>query len=422
MSPSPSHPVFPERFHRFWFGQGLSYFATQINMLLISATAITLLQANNTQVGILNAAQTLAFLLLGLPAGALVDRWRKKPILVLTSILRLIAMAYVSYAWWNQTLTVNALILVSTLLGFATIFFDIAGQTAIPLMAGRSLIPPANARLEATFQISRIAGLGVAGWLLGAFSPTIAYAVPAVLFAACAWVLATIPDQETLPTTHKKRIIDDIGEGIRFVRSQPLLAPLFLCIAWAALTSQGIFILTPVLGLKHFGMSPDVLGILMALSALGGIAGSISYRWFILHWGIGRSISWCFTIQILSTLGLSIAAYTGFHPWIMFTICSTVAAFFNTIYNITQMSLRQVLAPLDLLGRVNATFRFIVWGTMPIGSLLAGWFADAVGTVNAFTWICLISLTAGVAMALTPTGKIHAVEGMGTPKDRSSAQ
>lgn len=93
MSSLNSHPPFPKQFQRFWLGQGLSYFATQTDMLLISATAITLLHANNTQVGVLNAAQTVAFLLLGLPAGALVDRWRKKPVMVFTSVLRLLAMA-----------------------------------------------------------------------------------------------------------------------------------------------------------------------------------------------------------------------------------------------------------------------------------------------------------------------------------------
>lgn len=412
-----SHPPFPKQFQRFWLGQGLSYFATQTDMLLISATAITLLHANNTQVGVLNAAQTVAFLLLGLPAGALVDRWRKKPVMVFTSVLRLLAMAYVSLSWWNETLTVNGLIVVSALLGLSTIFFDVAGQTAIPLMAGRTLIPPAYARLEATFQISRIAGLGVAGWLLGSFSATIAFAVPAALFGLCAWALATIPHKETLATDPHTPISSDIAQGVRFVRSQPLLAPLFLCIAWAALTSQGVFILTPVIGLTHLGMSPDILGILMAVSALGGIAGSLSYRWFVLHWGIGRSISWCFSLHILATLGIAVGTYTGFYPWVVFTLCSTIAAFFNTIYNITQMSLRQVLAPLDLLGRVNATFRFIVWGTMPIGSLLAGWFADSVGTVHAFTWICIISLSAGAAMALTPAGRVHTVPGLGAPKN-----
>lgn len=417
----PALTTFRPAFRTFWAGQALSFFALHIDTLLISTTAITLLHANSTQVGILNAAQTIAFLFLGLPAGALVDRLKKKPLMVASSLLRATTMLWVAISWWRGTLTVEQLIAVSLLLGLATIFFDVAGQTSIPLFAGHSHIARANARLEATFHIARIIGLGLGGWLLGQFSATIAFLVPAILFIASASTLASIPYRETLSPTAGQSIQSDIAEGIHFVRSQPLLGPLFLCIAWASLTTQGLFVLTPVLGLTILGMSPTSLGILMSITTIGGICGATTYRHFIHKWGVGRTIYTCFILHIIAASGMLVAGIMHDGSWTVFTISNTIMAYFATIYNITQMSLRQVIAPPQLLGRVNATFRFIVWGVMPIGALISGWLADALGTLLALGIVCIAALSAGIAMSFTPTATLHTLPGLGTSKRPTTA-
>ena len=162
-------------------------------------------------------------------------------------------------------------------------------------------------------------------------------------------------------------------------------------------------------------MNPASLGILMSITTIGGICGATTYRYFIHTWGVGRTIYTCFILHIIAASGMLIAGLTNSGSWVIFTVSNTIMAYFGTIYNITQMSLRQVIAPPHLLGRVNATFRFVVWGVMPVGAFISGWLADILGTLLALGIVCVAALSAGIAMSLTPTATLRTLPGLGSP-------
>lgn len=157
-------------FRRLWVAKTSGYFAFQIATLGVSTTAISVLHASNSQVGLVNAAQLAAFLFLGLPAGAWVDRWQKKRTILLSSAARTLALAWIPAAWLMGILDITQLVIVSACIGIATVFFDIANQSLLPALVAPNQVGQANGSMEASAQVARIAGPGIGGWLMGVLS------------------------------------------------------------------------------------------------------------------------------------------------------------------------------------------------------------------------------------------------------------
>ena len=397
-------------FMNLWAGETASQFGFQIAGLATSAIAITLLDATNRQIGVLSALQTVAFLLIGLPAGAWVDRWRKRRTMIAADLVRVIALASIPLAWWFGALTIGHLMAVAAILGFATVFFDVSYQSFVPAIVGPEHIGEANGRMEASFQVARVGGPGLAGWLLGVMAAPFAYLLTAGTYALSAIAIWRIPGKEHKPQAPKdSKLRDQVREGIDYVRGERLLGPLFLCISAGALAGQGVGTLLPILALRELGMSATTLGTLLSLGAVGGILGATCRPWFIRHVGEGHTIVVCNVLGVLAYLGLPLAALVPAHASVVLVVSNIVTSFFLTIYNITQMSLRQRICPLPLLGRLNATFRFAVWGVMPIGALFAGIIANSLGVVAAMYIFIGGTVVAGLAMAFTPVVRINRV-------------
>lgn len=147
-----------------WAGQTAAEIGFQVGALATSAIAISLLHASETQIGLLSALQTLAFLLVGLPAGAWVDRWRKRHVMIAANLTRITALTSIPLAYILSSLTLVHLMVVATILGLSTVFFDVAYQSYVPLIASKRYIGAANGRLEASYQVGLA---GVQGWAAG---------------------------------------------------------------------------------------------------------------------------------------------------------------------------------------------------------------------------------------------------------------
>ncbi len=390
-----------------WAGQTASQFGFQVATLATSTIAITLLHASNHELGVLGALQTLAFLLVGLPAGAWVDRWLKRPTMITADLVRVVALATVPIAYGMGALTLAHLMIVAAILGFATVFFDVAYQSYVPALVGRGLVADANGRLEATFQIARVGGPGLGGWLLGVVAAPATYLFTAATYLFSAVAIWRIREPEPRPdVSGGAGLLTQIREGVDYVRSEPLLAPLFACISMAAFFSQGQFVLFPVLVLRELGMSATALGMLLSVGAIGGVAGAIVRPRIVRRLGEGRSIVVCDFLGVAAWLGLPASVHASRFAVPLIIAVTLVNSFFLTIYNVTQMSLRQRICPPHLLGRLNATFRFAVWGMMPIGSLACGLVAEWIGVAPALYVFILGALLAAVLMAFTPAGRL----------------
>ena len=390
-----------------WAGQTAAQVGFQVGTLATSAIAITVLHASETQIGILAGLQTLAFLIVGLPAGAWVDGWRKRRVMIAANLARIAALVSIPIAYAFFSLTIAHLMVVAALLGLSTVFFDVAYQSYVPMIASKRYIGAANGRLEASYQVGRAGGPGLGGWLLGVLAPPLAYLLTASTYVCSTWAIWRIRTLEPRPAHSDAPLRTQILEGLAFVRGQRLLFPLFSCIACAAFAGAGIQVLLPILVLRTLGMSATQLGLLLSVGALGGILGALTRPAWITRLGIGR----CIVITNIVGVSALLAQPASVHvpvaaAWVI--ACSgVISSYFITIYNVTQMSLRQEICPPDMLGRMNAIFRFAVWGVMPLGSFVAGIIASWVGVEATMYIFTAASIAAGIAMGFTPAARIR---------------
>ena len=390
-----------------WAGQTAAQVGFQVGTLATSAIAITVLHASETQIGVLSGLQTLAFLIVGLPAGAWVDGWRKRHVMIAANLARIAALVSIPTAYAFFSLTIAHLMVVAALLGLSTVFFDVAYQSYVPMIASKRYIGAANGRLEASYQVGRAGGPGLGGWLLGVLAPPLAYLLTASTYVCSTWAIWRIRTPEPRPAHSDASLRSQIVEGLSFVRGQRLLFPLFSCIACAAFAGAGIQVLLPILVLRTLGMSATQLGLLLSAGALGGILGALTRPAWITRLGIGR----CIVITNIVGVSALLAQPASVHvpvaaAWVI--ACSgVVSSYFITIYNVTQMSLRQEICPPDMLGRMNAIFRFAVWGVMPLGSFVAGIVASWVGVEATMYIFTAGSIAAGVAMGFPPAAHIQ---------------
>ena len=390
-----------------WAGQTAAQVGFQVGTLATSAIAITVLHASETQIGVLSGLQTLAFLLVGLPAGAWVDGWRKRRVMIVANLARIAALVSIPIAYVFSSLALTHLMVVAALLGLSTVFFDVAYQSYVPMIASKRYIGAANGRLEASYQVGRAGGPGLGGWLLGAIAPPLAYLLTASTYVCSTWAIWRIRTPEPTPVRSDATLGAEIREGLAFVRGQRILYPLFSCIAAGAFASAGIRVLLPLLVLRTLSMSATQLGLLLSAGAIGGFLGALTRPVWIAHLGIGRTLVITNIIGVLVIVAQPASIHApGMAAWII-AVSGVASSYFLTVYNVTQMSLRQEICPPDMLGRMNAIFRFAVWGVMPLGSFVAGIVAAHTGIEAAMYLFTALAVVAGVAMAFTPAARIR---------------
>ena len=394
-------------FMHLWAGQTAAQVGFQVGTLATSAIAITVLHASETQIGILSGLQTLAFLIVGLPAGAWVDGWRKRHVMIAANLARIAALVSIPIAYAFFSLTISHLMVVAALLGLSTVFFDVAYQSYVPMIASKRYIGAANGRLEASYQVGRAGGPGLGGWLLGVLAPPLAYLLTASTYVCSTWAIWRIRTPEPRPAHSDASLRSQIVDGLSFVRGQRLLFPLFSCIACAAFAGAGIQVLLPILVLRTLGMSATQLGLLLSAGALGGILGALTRPAWITRLGIGRCIVITNIVGVSALLAQPASVHVPFAAAWVIACSGVVSSYFITIYNVTQMSLRQEICPPDMLGRMNAIFRFAVWGVMPLGSFVAGIIASWVGVEATMYIFTAASIAAGIAMGFTPAARIR---------------
>src|SRR3954468_3934347 len=374
-------------FRHLWVAETVSQVGTQVTLLALPVVAVTVLDATPLQMGVLTALETAAFLLIGLPAGAWVDRWRRKRVLVTADLVRALVLATLPVAYLLDVLGLGQLFLVAAVTGTATVFFDVAYQSYLPALVDRDQLVDGNGKLEASRAVAQVAGPGLTGVLLRVLGAPLLIAVDAVSFLLSALFLGSIQRADTVPDRATRRPLrTEIAEGLGFVVRHPLLRRIVACTGTANFGSAMSGALLVLYSLRVLGLSETTLGIVFAAGSVGGLVGAVTGARFARWVGEGRAIPLSalilmpFTALIpLSVLGapavLLIIGWFGF-SW------AVVA------YNIPQVSFRQRLCPPHLLGRMNAWVRFIVYGTQPLGALLGGVLGSTIGVLPTM-WIAV---------------------------------
>jgi MFS family permease len=392
---SGESPFQSRDFRLLLLGQTTSQLGAQVSGVAVPLLAVLTLRATPLQLGLVTASGTLAFALVGLPAGAWVDRWRRRPILISSDLVRSGVLATIPLAALLGLLTIKQLIVVSFVVGFARVFFDIGYQSYVPTVVGKKNMLGGNSAMETIRSAGQVVGPGLGGWLVAAAGAANVVFVQAVTFAVSAASLIAIRTREPAAPARpdQARLGTEIYEGLRFLAGNRLLrATAFTSaagnFAFAVASTVSLLFMVRVVGL-----SPTAIGVVLAFGSVTVMAGAALTPRLARAFGSARII-W---LSLAATGPLTILGPLARPGWLSVLILISTAAgeLGQIIYAITNLSLRQRLCPERLLGRVNAAMKFAIMGLFPLGALLGGILGEYVGLRVAL-------LVAGVIIVLSP--------------------
>ncbi|NJC73625.1 MFS transporter [Planosporangium thailandense] len=375
-------------FRQLFVADTISQLGSQVSILALPLVAVLALRADAFEVGLLTACESAAFLLVGLPAGAWVDRMRRRNVLITGDLGRAVVLGSVPVAWWLGLLTLPQLYAVALVNGVLTVFFDVAYQSFLPHLVGRAHLVEGNAKLEAVRGVNQIAGPTVAGLVIQWLTAPVAVTVDAVSFAGSALFVGLIRKREPRPArgpdAHLGR---EIAEGLRFVLGNRLLRAIAMCTGSFNFFSTITWSMVVVLLARDLRLSAGTIGVFFSFGAVGGLVGALTATRIATRIGQGPAI-WL-PVAVGGLFGLLVP--TAQRGWLLLpAACGMLMSGFGAVvYNVTQVSFRQGLTPERLLGRMNATMRFLVWGTMPIGGLVGGALGSYLG-VRPALWVAAI--------------------------------
>jgi MFS family permease len=369
-------------FMRLWVGQTISEAGTQVSQLAIPTVAILILRASPFQVGLLTALEFLPFPVLGLVAGVYADRLKRRPLMIASDVGRMVALVTIPIAFSLGLLTIEQLYAVALVVGVFNVFFGISYQSYLPALIDRADLVEGNSKIEVSRSTAQLAGPAIAGFAIQAIGAAEAILIDAASYLVSAlsiWLIKK-PEPQPAPATASGRtgFWHEMWEGIQVVIHNPTLWKIAGCTATANLGSNMVFAVALIFMYRNLHLTPAVVGVIFAVGAVGGLLGAVSTSAVVTRLGVGVTL-------LISILGEGLLMATPLAAQTNAPVFLSALFFFQFLigapYNITQVSLRQAITPDRVQGRMNATMRTIVWGTIPIGSVVGGILGTVIGVV-----------------------------------------
>jgi MFS family permease len=368
-----------------WGGQSVSELGSAVTQLALPLTAVVVLGASTFQVGLLTAAATLAFAVIALPAGAIVDRHAKRWLMIWCDLARMLIIGSVPLAAALGSLTMGQLYAVAITAGVCTVFFDVSYQSYLPVLIPRDDLVDGNGKLGATQELARVAGPGLGGALVTLVGAARTMAADAISYAvSVASLLAIRAREETPHPGQRQKLRTEIAEGLSFVLRHPILRKIVACTGTANLFAAMAVAVQIVFLVRVLHVRPAGVGLLIAGTSLGGVAGGVLSGRLSRLIGSARII-W-FSMLVFGLPSLLVPLAEPGWRLTLFAVGIAAEGFTAVVYNVAQVSYRQAICPPRLLGRMNAAVRWVVWGTLPLGALLGGVLGTWLG-VRATIWI-----------------------------------
>jgi MFS family permease len=367
-------------FRRLWLSNALTNFGAQITMLALPICAALLLHATPAEMGALAACETLPFLLFGLPAGVLLDRSRRLPVMLFSDTMVALALTSVPIAWWLGMLSVYWLYAVGFVIGAGYVMGGAAEQVFLTFLVGRDGLVDAQSRFASTESAARLLGPGIAGILVQILGAPLAVLSNAAGFAVSLWNLRRIGAREPEPAPKDTHPVREMLDGLAFVWRHQLLRKLATISGTWHLLFYAFMALHVLFATRVLGMSPGVMGAAQMLGGAGVLAGSVMVKPLSRRLGTGAAI-----IAGLCASAIGFVLLPTIPPALFGSAAATAAAygvamFFldcgATLFFITYSALRQRVTPDAMLGRMVATVRFLAVAMAPIGALTAGAVAE----------------------------------------------
>jgi MFS family permease len=396
-----------------WSGQAVSELGSAVTLLAVPLVAVVLLHASTFSVGLLATASTLPFLIIALPAGLVVDRLAKRPMLIGCDVARMLVIASVPIAAAAGVLTMAQLFAVALVAGILTVFFDVAYQSYLPALIRAGQLADGNGKLSVTQSFAQVAGPGLGGALFGLLRAG-ALTADAISYGVSTLSLLLIRAREPAverPSAgaggERPKLRTEIFAGLNFVVRHPVLRKIAACTGTANFFGSMGFALDIIFLVRVLHVRPSYTGLLLAAGSVGGIvAGLLSGR--LARWIGSARIIWVSMLGF-GALGLALPLAQPGWPLVFFAVGILGVSFSGVLYNVAQVSYRQAMCPPELLGRMNAAVRWIVWGTLPLGSVFGGALGTLLG-IRPALWVGMTgSWAAGFWVLFSPLRRMRDV-------------
>ena len=386
---------------KLWTGQTVSELGSVVTRTALPIVAVVTLHATALEMGILIASASSAVLLVALFAGVLVDRSRRRPLLIGTDLVRAVLLLAIPGLAIAGSLRIEHLYVVAFFEAALGALFDVAYRTYLPSLLPAERLLEGNAKIGMTSAVAELGGPGLSGALVQLITAPLALLVDAITYVVSAGSLLLIrqPERHVDPPGHATGVWTDLRAGLAAVAGHPLLRPMALASVTSQLFGNFFASLYTLYALDELGLSPLLLGLVISAGGVGSLAATALVAPLTRRFGIGPTIVWCrigagslaFLVPIAGGPPLIAALYL-FIPQLIGDGLQTVAI-------VDGLTVRQLVTPARLLGRVNGTMTLLMDGIAPIGAIAGALIAEAYGLRPAF-WIAVTGSFLGTGFLL----------------------
>lgn len=404
-------------FLKFWTGETISAFGSQVTAFALPLAAALTLHATAIQMGVLSFLAFAPMLFLSLFAGVIVDRFPRRPILVITSLGQMVSVGTIPFLAFLHLLRLEYLYGIALVSGCLTVFFEIAYQAYLPSLVEQEHLIEGNGKLETSHACAQIAGPGLAGllvqWLTAPF---------AILIDACSFLIAALflcrirkPEQRNEHQETKRALFQEMGEGLKAVLHHRVLWSIAACNGTINLFNSALMSIAVLYVVRDLHIAPIMYGFVLSMGSVGALVGSVLAQRIADRFGTGPTIIGSTLFYGVGGLLLPLASVSTLAALPFLTLGWFAQSLTLIVFNITQVSFRQCLLPGPLQGRLNASMRFLICSALPIGSLVGGAAGEAIGLLPTVMLASMGMLSASLWVLFSPVASLRGERSVKSP-------
>ena len=399
----------PRDFTRFWAALSVSLMGSEITTLALPLLAALTLRASALEMGVLAAAGQLPFLLFSLPAGAWVDRLPRRPVLIATDVASSLLLLSVPLAVPFGGPAFPQLCVVAFGVGSMAVVSEVAQYAYVPALVGRERLIECNSRLQVSHSVTAAAGPGVAGALVQLLSAPLAVLADAVSFLVSAVLLRSIrqPEPPPVPESAGLPLRRAVADGMRMLLGHPLLRAIIVVSVPISFFTSGFLAIYVLYATRELGLGPATIGLIFAAGGVGAVSGAMLARRAADQFGVGPAMIGGWVLAAAGSLLVPLAAGPAVVVVVMLALAKVFEGITDTVANIHQWSLRQVVTPDHLAGRVTAGHRFTVYGASAVGALAGGALGGALGLRPALLVCAIGALLSPLPAVFSPLRRLR---------------
>ena len=391
-------------FRLFWIGESTSLIGTNVSSVVVPLVGVRVLHAGTFAVALLTGAAWLPWLLFGLPAGAWVDRFRKRTVMIICDLVSLILFASIAVCAWLGVLTLAQLLTASLLAGIVGVFFKAAFQAYIPQILLKDELVDGNAKLQASAAFATVSGPGIGGAVAQALGIATGVMLNAASFAVSAiCLIAARPNvPESSSSRPKRELGKEIREGVRFLLHDPYLLPLAAFTSALCLGVSSSDSLMIIFYVRTLGVTSSVTGIILGLMGAGGLFGAAISARLVRRYGSARAM---LISRILLAFALLLPLTTR-GIGLIFSISWFMATIGLISGNVISLSFRQARCPPQMLGRISASYYTMTYSFLALGTVFGGALGTLIGVRGALWVTCGIVASSSAILFFSPIRRL----------------